>query len=570
MSRGTRFRYVTKGSAKEMTRAVLKAAKCVVVDTYVWVGKLVCTMSNLSSVQSVSTLACITDFVFGVHVRIEVAHEVATGRLVVPKIHPRQRALLSAVGMADGVRLAARDVLSPLFFQYCSMVHPGMREVPGGPRTTLRPEDFAACTLPSRIVDMAVRKVASNNTLKFLAGGKAQWRGQTRAGSAVPDWEAFSLHTNAGARYTAHDLDRQCRHFILIFGALGGTNTANGGESVGIGCIKKYSARVHFVMKRAFPSRSNPNEADIVKTAMTATTRVKGTALPCQADALWDERSSRLFALLDLAHARDQQTAAAGALGEHAGFRVSEAYMLDRRDVQPNPRGITVSLPKHKGDQDSSSSENQVNHNVRCPLSTYGSGWESRVTMQSALPCANDRCGACLLWYHKMNTPYDINEDGPFFLALPPSAKFSFESTASASIGDDAPRAQFLRRASLYSSFNEDLKALGVQHNRIAGDRGWQMLDLVRLSFHGWRHGAITNAFFLGENELAICINYRVRDAQVMKEYICKKLGILMPGNASANQAGAAAAALRADYQPTLVELIEALRTAVITSMRRD
>ena len=84
-------------------------------------------------------------------------------------------------------------------------------------------------------------------------------------------------------------------------------------------------------------------------------------------------------------------------------------------------------------------------------------------------------------------------------------------------------------------------------------------LDLVRAHFHAWRHGAITNAFFLGEDELAICLSYRVRDAKVMRHYICKKLGLLMPGNTSANLAGCATA-----QAPTLGTMIAELRDSLI------
>ena len=227
----------------------------------------------------------------------------------------------------------------------------------------------------------------------------------------------------------------------------------------------------------------------------------------------------------------------------------AQVYLMDRSDVRPNERGVSVHLPRHKGDQESATSMNQLNHNAQCPLRGFGGGWARNVTSASALPCALRRCGACIVMLHKTRAPYEPDEDGPFFLHFPPSACFSFDiETAMVGGGDDAeemycalPPAPSRGPAS-YKSFNDDLTAVGIYHNRIAGDRGWVLLDLIRLSFHAWRHGAITNAFVLKHDELAICIAFRLRSAAVMKHYIAKKLGVLMPGNASAHLAGAAVA----------------------------
>ena len=246
---------------------------------------------------------------------------------------------------------------------------------------------------------------------------------------------------------------------------------------------------------------------------------------------------------------------------------------MDRSDVKPNARGVAVYLPRHKGDQESATSLNQLNHNASCVLRSCGIGWEHHVSSATALPCAVRRCGACVVMLHKSRAPYEPHEDGPFFLHFAPGAKFSFEiETAMVGGGDDAeemycelPPAP-TRAAAAYSSFNDDLAVIGRHHNAVARERGWELLDLIRLSFHAWRHGAITNAFVLKQDELAICIAYRLRSAAVMKHYIAKKLGVLMPGNASANLAGAAVATDPYDDERRFQSCISAALTRIIVS----
>ena len=189
----------------------------------------------------------------------------------------------------------------------------------------------------------------------------------------------------------------------------------------------------------------------------------------------------------------------------------AQEYLMDRSDVKPNERGVSVHLPRHKGDQESATSTNQINHNAQCPLRRFGGDWARHVTSASALPCALRRCGACIVMLHKTRAPYEPDEDGPFFLHFRPSARFSFDiETAMVGGGDDAEEMYCVvppapsRQAASYHSFNDDLVAVDIYHNRIAGDRGWVLLDLIRLSFHVWRHGAITNAFVLKHGELAI------------------------------------------------------------------
>ena len=60
-----------------------------------------------------------------------------------------------------------------------------------------------------------------------------------------------------------------------------------------------------------------------------------------------------------------------------------------------------------------------------------------------------------------------------------------------------------------------------------------EMRDLLRLHFHGWRHGAVTNAYLLHVSELHICLLFRFSSAAMMQHYISKKLGIATPGNVS-------------------------------------
>ena len=66
---------------------------------------------------------------------------------------------------------------------------------------------------------------------------------------------------------------------------------------------------------------------------------------------------------------------------------------MDRSDVKPNARGVAVYLPRHKGDQESATSLNQLNHNASCVLRSCGIGWEHHVSSATALPCAVRRCG---------------------------------------------------------------------------------------------------------------------------------------------------------------------------------
>ena len=64
--------------------------------------------------------------------------------------------------------------------------------------------DFANATLPTRVLDMAVRRLSSVRSLLLCSGKKAQWKGEEqRAGVDVPDHEPFSLRTNAGGIQTA-------------------------------------------------------------------------------------------------------------------------------------------------------------------------------------------------------------------------------------------------------------------------------------------------------------------------------------------------------------------------------
>ena len=181
------------------------------------------------------------------------------------------------------------------------------------------------------------------------------------------------------------------------------------------------------------------------------------------------------------------------------------------------------------------------------------------------------RCGACIIALWMRNAPYRMHEDGPFFCHMPPTSMFSFQCETF-TVGDEemygAPPEPASRRPAQYNSFNRDLKTLGQFHNAVAESRKWQSLDLVRLSFHGWRHGAITNAFFLGMNELAITLVYRVRSIEVAKHYIAKKLGVLARYIISGGLAGSSAAAgADAIAQPSdLAELLVSLRSRVVVS----
>ena len=112
--------------------------------------------------------------------------------------------------------------------------------------------------------------------------------------------------------------------------------------------------------RREFPALPNPNQSDAVNTAVAAMARVKGTAHPFECDALWDERATRLYALLDIDVPRDLQFAAQAAIGEGAGFRVSEVRkraagaLLDAdliahlADVAPCCSLLFASTPLHR------------------------------------------------------------------------------------------------------------------------------------------------------------------------------------------------------------------------------
>ena len=151
-------------------------------------------------------------------------------------------------------------------------------------------------------------------------------------------------------------------------------------------------------------------------------------------------------------------------------------------------------------------------------MANFGDGWEYHVAESTALPSAVDRCGACAIALQLERAPYGRDEDGPFFQHLAPKHKFSFEMDTVLYGGDVMycePVLPVERRAASYRSFNTDLQTVGAHHNDVALDRGWSYLDLVRLSWHAWRHGCITNAFLLEMDELAIQINYRVASIEV-------------------------------------------------------
>ena len=463
----------------------------------------------------------------------------------------------------------ARSTLQPLYAEFCLALVPAERSTDGSVRRECTVADFAQCTLPTCTIEMAVRKLTTHRTQQLAAGKKAQWKHEHRAGSDIPNEEAFSLHTNAG-----------------------GIQTADGEGNMTAGSILKFSKRIHYVMKEHFQHLPNPNADDLVKTALSTMKRIIGTSQPMEADALWDERSSRLFDLIDVAVPRDRRFAASSAIAENAGFRVSEVYLMDRFDLDFNARGVATKLPRHKasritvgrrgqrghslsrarraqGDQESAISTNQIDHNKTCSLAAVGHGWLEQVTAATACSSGRTRCGACCVGLYYMSTPYARDEDGPLFLVLPPTSRWSFQCETCV-VGEDTyyvpSQAGFDRRAQTYKQFNTDLKELGVEHNKQAADRGWPLFNLSRLSFHGFRHGAITNAFFLQMQELAICVYFRVRDPAVMKHYICKKLGLLMPGNPSATAAGSAAAARERHHEPSMNDMLRQLYHIVMTS----
>ena len=536
------LRGVSMDAARRVNSAALRAAKvhclrlCAVVDV---------TWTQLEVVFDDSFVPAISARVMSFLMNSELSRtcnaDRARAALVAPRPGSREASmLLREFGDTSDVRTAVRRALEPRWHEYCVAawpLHRGHDE--DGRRRSAAVADFSKCTLPTRTLDMAVRRLQSTRAQHFLAGGKANWAHETRRGADVPADEPFSLHP-----------------------ALTNVRTADGGRSISAATLAQYSARIHYVLKRAFPALPNANEADVVVLAFRAAVRVMGTHAACEADAFWDERAMRLFQCVDIRWPRDLRVATAGMLAESTGFRRSEVYLLDRHDTVTNAAGVKVSLPRHKGDQESQTSANQVNHNARCPLVGVAN-WENFVCAETALPCANDRCAACMIVYHKQCMPYEADDDGPFFLHLPAKSPFSFDAEVFVVDGEEvcAPPAGFVKRAATYHSFGSDLKALAVRHNRIAEDRGWHPLDLVRAHFHAWRHGAITNAFFLGEDELAICLAYRVRDAKVMRHYICKKLGLLMPGNTSANLAGCATA-----QASTLGTMIAELRDSLIVS----
>ena len=248
---------------------------------------------------------------------------------------------------------------------------------------------------------------------------------------------------------------------------------------------------------------------------------------------------------------------------------------MDRSDIKPNERGVSVYLPRHKGDQESATSTNQLNHNAQCPLRLFGGDWARHATPTSALPCALRRCGACIVMLHKTRAPTSRTRTGRSFCISrrahasrsTSKRRWSAGAMTSRSCTARCPRRPRVRRRRTARSMKTLRQWVSTTyHNRIAADRGWVLLDLVRLSFHAWRHGAIANVFVLKHGELAICIAFHLRSAAVMKHYIAEKLGVLMPGNALANLAGAAVATDHDDEQRCFKYSLAAAFSRVIVS----
>ena len=257
----------------------------------------------------------VTSFLFGPHVATTVLSEVddflsgGTDALRLPSSGGKDARALHAVPCAAAARRAAAAlVLGPLWRLYCVEKYP-QRTGTGAPSRRVCAADFVNATLPTRVLDMALRRLSSRSCSILCSRKKTQCRGeQQRAGVDISDNEPYSLHANAGA-----------------------INSADGGASHLTSTVKYLRARISTVHRREFPALPNPNQSDVVNTAVAAMARVKGTAHPFECDALWDERATRLYALLDIDVPRDLQFAAQAAIGEGAGFRVSEVCNSGRR-----------------------------------------------------------------------------------------------------------------------------------------------------------------------------------------------------------------------------------------------
>ena len=255
----------------------------------------------------------VASFLFGAQVAGVVLSEVndvltgATDAMCRPSLRnvAAARALLAEPCSVTARRAAASRALVPIWRLYCVHKYP---QRTGASSRRVGVTDFAEATLPTRVLDMAVTRLSSVRSIQLCSGKKAQWKNEQRSGVDVPNDEAFSLHTNAG-----------------------GIHTADGGVSQHVSTVKALRARITTVHRREFPALPNPNQSDVVNTAVAAMARVKGTAHPCECDALWDERATRLYALLDIDVPRDLQFAAQAAIGEGAGFRVSEVCNSGRR-----------------------------------------------------------------------------------------------------------------------------------------------------------------------------------------------------------------------------------------------
>ena len=368
-------RFVPFGVAKQMARRMLVAAKQWAIDVQLILCCQLCRQMLSTEAQpaeyALPAAVCISQFLMGADLTWCVMAENLHGSLhVKPKIHEKNAAWLR-VASPLVLQSVARACLDPLWRQYAAEASPGRRRTSNGPVEPCTVEDYESSLLPTRCVDMAAKKIASFRCLKVLRGLKSPWKDETRSGNEIEDDEPFSLHTNGRAA----------------------EKTADGGMSVCANTILHYSGRIHFLMGRAFPAAPNPNESDLVKTALASVRRIVGTAQPCEADALWDEVSTRLFSLLDVHFPRDLQCAAASSIGEHAGWRANDVYLLDRHDIQFDTDGVRLKLPRHKGDQESSMSSSKVEHNNKCALRNVH-GWEHTVSPSTALPCAMNRWGA--------------------------------------------------------------------------------------------------------------------------------------------------------------------------------
>ena len=80
--------------------------------------------------------------------------------------------------------------------------------------------DFANATLPTRVLDTAVRHLSLVRSLFLCSGKSAQWKGEElRAGVDVPDHKPFSLHMNAGGIQTADGCVSQIASTVKTFRA---------------------------------------------------------------------------------------------------------------------------------------------------------------------------------------------------------------------------------------------------------------------------------------------------------------------------------------------------------------